>query len=104
MENIESKTLNETLENYVNPEILERLNRLQAMWLDPELFMPFEKRVLSILQQNPLSEDIIIASLDKTSISLEQLNTWYKREFRTTVNHAVNDDFYWEDLNDLKVA
>jgi len=95
---IESKTLNETLKNYVNPEILERLNRLQAMWLDPELFMPFEKRVLSILQQNPLSEDVVSMELDKTQIAIEQVQTWYDRKFRSIVNHPSNDDNYWTTL------
>jgi len=93
-----SPTLNETLENYVNPEILERFKNLQAMWLDPELFIPFQERVECILKQNPWSEKIIIASLGETQTAIEQAQNWYKIEFRTTINHAANDDFYWEDL------
>gem|GEM_PF-2613963 len=37
--------------------------------------MPFEKRVLSILQQNPLSEDVVSMELDKTQIAIEQVQT-----------------------------
>lgn len=92
--NKESKTLNEVLDNYVNPDIMERLKNLEAFWIEPSVLAEFEKRVLTIAKENSWSEDIVVWALDKQQIQLESIQASYTREFRTIVNHAANDGDY----------
>ena len=87
---MESKRLNEELEQYTNPEIQKSLDDLK--WLiDPELFTSFEERVKKILNQNPWCENIVAWELWKTTIQAETLVSSYRREFRWILTNWAND-------------
>ena len=57
--NRESKTLHESLEGQVDPQIQQNLENLKWLWLDPELFAQFEKRITQIIWENPGSEAVV---------------------------------------------
>lgn len=92
--NNESKTLNESLEQSINPEIQSNLENLKWLWIDPELFAQFEQKIKKIIWDNPWSEDVVSSELQKTWLSIEALFFWYNREFRSILDHAANDDEY----------
>lgn len=88
----ESKTLNESFDANVDSEIASNLENLKWLWIDPELFAQFEQRVKQIVWENPWSEDVVVAELWKTWLSVENLFANYNREFRSILNTAANDD------------
>ncbi len=92
--NNESKTLNESLEQNINPEIQSNLENLKWLWIDPELFAQFEEKIKKIIWDNPWSEDVVSSELQKTWLSVEALFSWYNREFRSILDHAANDEDY----------
>ncbi len=94
--NRESKTLNESLDGQIDPQIQQNLENLKWLWLDPELFTQFEKRITQIIWENPGSEAVVSWELEKTWLSVEALFASYDRRFRSILDHASNDDFYSE--------
>lgn len=92
--NNESKTLNESLQKNINPEIQSNLENLKWLWIDPELFAKFEDRIKKIIDKNPWSEDVVSSELQKTWLSVENLFANYNREFRSILDHAANDEDY----------
>lgn len=90
----ESKTLNESLDAYTNPDIKKNLEDLRQLWIDPELFAEFEERIKRIIWENPWSEDIVIWELWKTQISIENLLANYKREFRSILDRAADNSLF----------
>lgn len=93
----ESPMLKKHLETKIHPAIQANLESLQWLWIDPELFAQFESRIKEIIQQNPASEEVVAWELGKTQIGVEALFTNYNREFRSILDHAANDDIYFED-------
>lgn len=94
--NRESKTLHESLEGQVDPQIQQNLENLKWLWLDPELFAQFEERINQIIWENPGSEAVVSGELEKTWLSVEALFSNYDRRFRSILDHASNDDFHAE--------
>lgn len=92
--NRESKTLNQSLDAKMSPEIQKNLEDLKWLWIDPELFTQFEKRITQIIGENPWSEAVVAWELEKTWLSVEALFTNYDRRFRSILDHASNDEFY----------
>lgn len=92
--NRESKTLNQSLDAQMHPEIQANLENLKWLWLDPELFAQFERRITQIIGENPGSEEVVAGELEKTWLSVEALFSNYDRRFRSILDHAANDDLY----------
>ncbi|MGE4444378.1 MAG: hypothetical protein AB7E37_05300 [Candidatus Altimarinota bacterium] len=92
--NKESKTLNQSLDAQMHPEIQANLENLKGLGLDPELFAQFERRITQIIGENPGSEEVVAGELEKTGLSVEALFSNYDRRFRSILDHAANDDLY----------
>lgn len=94
MKDLNSKTLNETLDSKIEGDLNERLENLKALWLDVELFWDFQKRIEGILQQNPEAEEIVLSEVDKTTIWVEQMMTDYNDKFRSIlIAWSDNEDY-----------
>lgn len=93
----ESKTLNESLDGHVDPNVKANLENLKELWVDPTLFAQFEARVNKIIGENPGSEGVVASELEKTTLSMEQIFAGYNRQFRSIVTTAANDDFFGSD-------
>ncbi len=90
----ESKTLNESF-NQINPDILSRLQDLEWLWIDRDLFVQFEKRIKEIIWENPGSEAIIEWELAKTWLWFENLFASYnEKRLPWIIYSAANDDFW----------
>lgn len=94
MDKHESEFLNKNLDWYTNPDIKINLENLKWLWIDTELFTQFERRIMSIIWENPWSECLIVSELWKTQISLENLLDNYNRKFRSIINYTANNDFF----------
>ncbi len=94
--NRESKTLHESLDAKIDPQLQQNLENLKWLWLDPELFAQFEQRINQIIWENPGSESVVAGELEKTGLSVEALFANYDRRFRSILDHAANDDLYSE--------
>ena len=88
----ESKTLNESFENNISPDIQANLENLKGLGIDPTLFAQFESRIKEIIGENPESEDVVIGEIQRTALWVENLFAGYHRQFRSAVNAAANDD------------
>lgn len=94
----ESKTLNESLDGHIDPNLKANLENLKGLGVDPTLFAQFEARVNEIIWENPGSEGVVAAELQKTTLNMEQLFAWYNRQFRSIVTTvSANDDIFWAD-------
>lgn len=93
--NKESKTLHESLEGKIDPQVHENLKNLQSLGIDPELFAQFEQRIINIIWENPWSEEVVVSELQKTGLSVEALFSRYDRKFRSILDQAANDEEYW---------
>lgn len=94
MKDLNSKTLNETLDSKIDGDLNERLENLKALWLDVELFWDFQKRIEDILQENPEAWDIVISEVDKATIWVEQMMSDYNDKFRSIlIAWSDNEDY-----------
>lgn len=94
MKDLNSKTLNETLDSKIDGDLNERLENLKALWLDVELFWDFQKRIEGILQENPEAWDIVISEVDKATIWVEQMMSDYNDKFRSIlIAWSDNEDY-----------
>ena len=64
----ESKTLNESFENNISPDIQANLENLKGLGIDPTLFAQFESRIKEIIGENPESEDVVIGEIQRTAL------------------------------------
>lgn len=97
----ESKALNESFDKKINPEIQRDLENLKWLWIDPELFDKFKRRIEEICKKNPESQGIISREIQKTQIWLEDLLSTYDRKFRSILNSAANNDYSnqeWQEI------
>lgn len=98
-----SEVLNAHLDGIVNPEVWNNLENLR--WLiNPELFELFERRINEIISENQWSDEVIASELWKTTISAEKLLDWYTRTFRSVIEQAANDEYFWKNNDNLLAA
>lgn len=88
----ESQWLNSSLDRHLPDDIDRRLDDLK-WFIDDSLLKKYEERIAGILEKNPWSSDIVRAETDKLGISLQVAMWWYKRDFRSIMDSAVNDNF-----------
>lgn len=92
--NKNSKTLDEKLETHVDPNLLEKLKTLKALWIDWDLLLSFQEKVENILNSNPEAWDIIIGECDKTIVWVECLMQDYNDKFRSIlIAWSDNEDY-----------
>lgn len=94
----ESKTLNESLDGHIDPNLKANLENLKGLWVDPTLFAQFEARVNEIIGENPGSEWVVASEIERTALTMENLFSNYNRQFRSIVTSvASNDDIFGDE-------
>lgn len=95
--NKESEALNAHLEENINPEIRSNLENIK-WFIDPDLFESFEKRILSIVWEEPWSDWVINAELWKTTLWLEEIIKNHSNTRLTNLIWVIAD---WNNLDNF---
>lgn len=88
----DSPTLGNKLEKQTHPWILQSLEDLKNLWVDPDVFDHFKSKIEGIIEENPACEEVVVWELGKTLIRGEALVIEYNRQFRSIFEKAANDD------------